>query len=114
MGLGFWRYAAVQFDEILKVFGNFLKVYLVITYFGKTSLHCGPHNLYVIFKVFGIFKVYLVFFKLDQPWPLFHLFSSFQTRIINIFTTKNVNNVMSIQYPVPGFELTTFIMSLLP
>ena len=114
MGLGFWRYAAVQFDEILKVFGNFLKVYLVITYFGKTSLHCGPHNLYVIFKVFGIFKVYLVFLNWTNPGLFFIYFRLFKHVSLTFLQQINVNNVMSIQYPVPGFELTTFIMSLLP
>ena len=34
-------------------------------------------------------------------------FRSFQTNN-TIFTTMNVKNVMSIQYPAPGFEPTTF------
>ena len=46
------------------------------------------------------------FLKMGHPRPLFHLFSSFQTNI-TIFTT-NICEKMSIQYTVPGFELTTF------
>ena len=39
--------------------------------------------------------------------PLFHLFSSFQTRIANFTTNRNVDK-MSIQYTELGFELMTF------
>ena len=47
----------------------------------------------------------MVFFKFWPTRPLFHLFLSFQTHIITIFTT---NNAMTIQYMGPGFELMTF------
>ena len=48
----------------------------------------------------------LFVFKMGQPRPLFRLFSSFQTNI-TILTTNKCEK-MSIQYPAPGFELTTF------
>ena len=44
--------------------------------------------------------------KVGKSWPLFNLFSSFQTNI-TIFTT-NIWEKMSIQYTVLGFETTTF------
>ena len=53
-----------------------------------------------------IVLVPLFFFKMGQPRPLFHLFSSFQTHI-TIFTTNKCEK-MSIQYTVLGFEPTTF------
>ena len=43
---------------------------------------------------------------MGQSWPLFHLFSSFQTRL-TIFTTNKCERVY-IQYLALGFELTTF------
>ena len=48
----------------------------------------------------------LSFLKNGPTRPLFHLFSSFQTHI-TIFTTNKCEN-MFIQYPVLGFEPTTF------
>ena len=54
-----------------------------------------------------------LFKKMGRPRPLFCLFSSFQTQIK--FFATNKREKMSIQYMVPGFELTTFRnMSLLP
>ena len=48
------------------------------------------------------------FKKIGQPWPLLSIiFSLFQTNIITIFTT-NMYEKLSIQYPVLGFESTTF------
>ena len=44
--------------------------------------------------------------KMGQPRPLFRLFSPFQTNITTLTTNKCEK--MSIQYPAPGFELTTF------
>ena len=44
--------------------------------------------------------------KIGHPRPLFRLFESFQTNI-TIFTTNKCEK-MSIQYMLPGFELTTF------
>ena len=46
------------------------------------------------------------YIKMNQPRPLFNLFSSFQPHITN-FTTNKCEK-MSIQYTVPEFELTTF------
>ena len=43
---------------------------------------------------------------MGHPRPLFNLFSSFQTHI-TILTTNKCEKV-SIHYPAPGFELTTF------
>ena len=43
---------------------------------------------------------------MGQPWPLFRLFSAFQAKF-TILTTNKCEK-MSIQYPVLGFELTTF------
>ena len=45
-------------------------------------------------------------FKSGSCWPLFQLFSSFQTNI-TIFTT-NICEKMSTQNTVVGFKLTTF------
>ena len=45
----------------------------------------------------------VLFFKMGQPRPLFHLFSVLSYKQINV---KNVQ--ISNQYMVPGFELTTF------
>ena len=42
---------------------------------------------------------------MGHPWPLLHLFSSFQTHS-NLFTNKYEK--MSIQYTEPGFKLMTF------
>ena len=49
----------------------------------------------------------IIHLKMGHPRPLFHLFLSFQTHITNFSTISYVKN-MSIQYTVPGFELTTF------
>ena len=52
-------------------------------------------------------KIVILFLKkMGPPWPLFHLFSSFQTHI-TIFSTNKCEK-MSIQYMVPGFKLITF------
>ena len=48
----------------------------------------------------------LGFFKNGSNLASFHLFLPFQTHI-TIFTTNNCEK-MSIQYMVPGFELTAF------
>ena len=47
-----------------------------------------------------------VFFKMGQTQPLFIYFRSLQTHIA--ISTTNKCEIMSIQYTVPGFELTTF------
>ena len=47
------------------------------------------------------------FFKWANPGLFFNSFSSFQTHITN-FTTNMYVKRFSIQYTVPGFELTTF------
>ena len=51
-------------------------------------------------------SIFDVFLKNGPTRPLIHLCSSFQTHI-TIFTTSKYEK-MSIQYTVPGFELTTF------
>ena len=55
------------------------------------------------------------FFKLGQPRTLFHLFSSFQTQIITIFTTIKCEQCHV--HPLYGAGIRThdlWIMSLLP
>ena len=55
-----------------------------------------------------ISKIISLCIKCDflKPRPLFHLFLCFETHITIFITNKCVNT--SIQYTVPGFELTTF------
>ena len=48
------------------------------------------------------------FKKMGHPRPLFRLFSVFFKQTIQFLQQMNVKNVMSIQYPAPGFEPTTF------
>ena len=60
----------------------------------RTVINCWPENCPHDF-----------FYKMGKPWPLFHLFSSFQTHI-TMFTTNKCEK-MSVQYMVPGFELMT-------
>ena len=50
----------------------------------------------------------IIFQKLGQPRALFHLFCLFKHTSLHFIKQRNVKNVMSIQYTVPGFELTTF------
>ena len=51
--------------------------------------------------------VFAAFFKnMGQPRPLFRLFSFFSNKYYNFYIM--CKNVKSIQYPVPGFEPTTF------
>ena len=51
----------------------------------------------------------LFFFKkMDQPRPLFRLFSSLKAHITNFTTNRYVKKCPSSRYTVPGFELTTF------
>ena len=45
---------------------------------------------------------------MGHPRPLFRLFSVFFKQTIQFLQQINVKNVMSIQYPAPGFEPTTF------
>ena len=54
-----------------------------------------------------------LFFKMGQTRPLFRLFSVFFKQTIQFLQQINVKNVMSIQYPVPGFEPTTGLPNLL-
>ena len=54
--------------------------------------------------------VFLIIFKnWANPGLFFVYFRSFQTNN-TILQQMNVKNVMSIQYPAPGFEPTTFGM----
>ena len=46
--------------------------------------------------------------KLGQPRPLFRLFSVFSNKQYKFYNKSMWKNVMSIQYPAPGFEPTTF------
>ena len=54
------------------------------------------------------FKLKHSFLKMGQHWPLFHLFSVFSNKQYNFYNKSMWKNVMSIQYPVLGFELMTF------
>ena len=45
---------------------------------------------------------------MGQTRPLFRLFSVFFKQTIQFLQQINVKNVMSIQYPAPGFEPMTF------
>ena len=50
------------------------------------------------------------FKKIGQTRPLFCLFLVFLKQTIQFLQQINVKNVMSIQYPAPGFEPMTFGM----
>ena len=67
-----------------------------VEWYEQTNLlsYSGPHYIWSFSK------------KMGQPWPLFLLFSSFQTNITILKTYKCEK--MSFQYPAPGFKLTTF------
>ena len=67
-----------------------------VEWYEQTNLlsYSGPHYIWSFSK------------KMGQPWPLFRVFSSFQTNITILKTYKCEK--MSFQYPAPGFKLTTF------
>ena len=48
------------------------------------------------------------FLNMDQPRPLFRLFLFFSNKYYNFYNKYVWKNIESIQYPVPGFEPTTF------
>ena len=46
--------------------------------------------------------------KMGQPRPLLHLFLLFSNKQYKFYNKSIRKNVMSIQYPVPGFKPMTF------
>ena len=57
---------------------------------------------YAVWSQNDLSKPLVTFFKMGQPWPLFHLLSSFQTHI-TIFSTNKCENV----HPVHGAGIGT-------
>ena len=62
------------------------------------------------FHHFGEISAFFFLKKMGQPRPLFRSFSVFSNKQYNFYNKSMWKNVMSIQYPAPGFELTTFGM----
>ena len=54
------------------------------------------------------YQLNLKLLKMGQTRPIFRLFLVFFKQTIQFLQQMNVKNVMSIQYPAPGFEPMTF------